>query len=55
MGDAQGASCFGPDYETALILDADLCKRRLRRKVPMHFVTSEPYIGHLGLSGVGES
>ncbi len=30
-------------------------KRRLRHKVPMIFVTSEPYIGHLGLGGVGNS
>ena len=49
------ASCFGPAYEYAFILDADLRKRRLRSKVPMTFVTSEPYIGHLGLGGVGDS
>lgn len=55
IGAAQGASCFGPAYEFALILDADLRKRKLRDRVPMHFVTSEPYIGHLGLGGVGDS
>ncbi len=49
------ASCFGPAYEYAFILDADLRKRKLRDKVPMTFVTSEPYIGHLGLGGVGDS
>ncbi|MGB5337472.1 MAG: FAD-dependent oxidoreductase [Gammaproteobacteria bacterium] len=49
------ASCFGPAYEFAFILDADLRKRRKRNKVPMTFVTSEPYIGHLGLGGVGDS
>jgi sulfide:quinone oxidoreductase len=49
------ASCFGPAYEFAFILDADLRKRRQRNKVPMTFVTSEPYIGHLGLGGVGDS
>jgi len=32
------ASCFGPAYEFAFIVD-----------------TSEPYIGHLGLAGVGDS
>mgnify|MGYP000275975342 CR=1 FL=1 len=47
------ASCFGPAYEFAFIMDTDLCKRKLRDKVPMVFVTSEPYIGHLGLGGVG--
>jgi len=55
VGTAPGASCFGPAYEFALILDADLRKRKLRHKVPMTFVTSEPYIGHLGLGGVGDS
>jgi sulfide:quinone oxidoreductase len=38
-----------------MILDADLRKRKLRDKVPMTFVTSEPYIGHMGLGGVGDS
>lgn len=49
------ASCFGPAYEYAFILDSDLRKRRVRDRVPMTFVTSEPYIGHLGLGGVGDS
>ena len=55
IGAVQGASCFGPAYEFAMILDADLRKRKLRDKVPMTFVTSEPYIGHMGLGGVGDS
>jgi len=55
VGAVQGASCFGPAYEFALILDADLRKRKLRHRVPMTFVTSEPYIGHMGLGGVGDS
>ena len=49
------ASCFGPAYEFAFIVSADLRRRRLRNKVPITFVTSEPYIGHLGLGGVGDS
>lgn len=49
------ASCFGPAYEFAFIVDADLRKRKIRHKYPMTFVTSEPYIGHLGLAGVGDS
>ncbi len=49
------ASCFGPAYEFAFIVDADLRRRKMRDKVPMTFVTSEPYIGHLGLGGVGDS
>ncbi len=55
IGAAPGASCFGPAYEFATIVDADLRKRRMRDKVPMTYVTSEPYIGHLGLGGVGDS
>ena len=55
IGAVQGASCFGPAYEFAMILDSDLRKRKLRDKVPMTFVSSEPYIGHMGLGGVGDS
>jgi sulfide:quinone oxidoreductase len=55
VGAAQGASCFGPAYEFAMILDTELRKRRIRDKVPMTFVTPEPYIGHLGLDGVGDT
>ncbi|HEX2944285.1 MAG TPA: FAD-dependent oxidoreductase [Rhodopila sp.] len=55
IGAVQGASCFGPAYEFAYILDTELRRRRLRDRVPMTFVTSEPYIGHLGLDGVGDT
>lgn len=55
IGAAQGASCFGPAYEFAMIVDADLRRRKIRDRVPMTFVTSEPYIGHMGLGGVGDS
>lgn len=55
VGAAPGASCFGPAYEFAMILDTDLRKRKLRDRVPMTFVSSEPYIGHMGLGGVGDS
>ena len=55
VGAVQGASCYGPAYEFAMIMDTDLRKRKIRDKVPMTFVTAEPYIGHLGLGGVGDS
>ena len=55
VGAVQGASCFGPAYEFAFIMETDLRRRKIRDKVPMTFVTSEPYIGHLGLGGVGDS
>lgn len=55
VGAVQGASCFGPAYEFAFILDKALRDAKVRDKVPMTFVTSEPYIGHLGLDGVGDT
>lgn len=55
VGAVQGASCFGPAYEFAMILDTELKKRKVRDRVPMTFVTAEPYIGHLGLDGVGDT
>jgi len=55
VGAVQGASCFGPAYEFAFILDKDLRDRRIRDQVPITLVTPEPYIGHLGLDGVGDS
>ena len=55
VGAVQMASCFGPAYEFAGILDTELRKRKIRDRVPMTFVTSEPYVGHLGLGGVGDS
>ena len=55
IGAMAGASCFGPAYEFAFIFARDLANRKIRNKVPITFVTSEPYIGHLGLGGVGDS
>jgi len=55
IGAMPSASCFGPAYEFAFIFSTDLKRRKLRNKVPITYVTSEPYIGHLGLGGVGDS
>ncbi len=55
VGAAQGASCYGPAYEFAFILDTELRRRKIRDRVPMTYVTPEPYIGHLGLDGVGDT
>jgi sulfide:quinone oxidoreductase len=55
VGAVQGASCFGPAYEFIFMLDTELRRRRIRDRVPMTFVTAEPYIGHLGLDGVGDT
>jgi sulfide:quinone oxidoreductase len=56
IGAMGGASCFGPAYEYAMIVASDLKKRGMRDKIPSFtFVTSEPYLGHLGIQGVGDS
>ena len=55
VGAVQGASCYGPAYEFAFILDTALRRAKVRDRVPMTFVTPEPYIGHLGLDGVGDT
>lgn len=55
VGAVQGASCYGPAYEIALILDTELRRRKIRDKVLMTFVTAKPYIGPLGPGGVGDT
>ncbi|HEX5360419.1 MAG TPA: FAD/NAD(P)-binding oxidoreductase [Fluviicoccus sp.] len=55
VGAMPGASCFGPAYEYAFILETALRRAKVRDRVPMTYVSSEPYIGHLGLGGVGDS
>ncbi len=55
VGAVQGASCYGPAYEYLMILETELRKKKMRDQVPMTFVTAEPYIGHLGLGGVGDT
>jgi sulfide:quinone oxidoreductase len=55
IGSVQGVSCFGPPYEYVFEIDTELRRRKLRHKVPMVFVTSEPYIGHFGIGGLRNS
>jgi sulfide:quinone oxidoreductase len=55
IGSVQGVSCFGPPYEYAFEVDTELRRRRIRHKVPIIFITSEPYIGHFGIGGLGKS
>ena len=55
IGAMPGASCFGPAYEFAFIFSKDLQRRKLRNKVPITYVSPEPYVGHMGLGGVGDS
>ncbi len=55
IGAPQGASCFGPAYELAFMIDTELRRRKMRHSVPITFVTSEPYLSHMGIGGVGKS
>ena len=55
VGSVQGASCLGPPYEYVFEADAALRQRKIRHKVPIVFVTSEPYIGHFGIGGLRNS
>lgn len=55
LGATQGVSCFGPVYELAFMMDYFLRKQGIRDKVPMYFLTSEPFIGHMGVGGLGRS
>lgn len=58
IGATQGASCFGPAYEFALLLQHELHKaggNLLVSQCPITFVTPEPFVGHLGLKGTKDS
>jgi sulfide:quinone oxidoreductase len=55
IGATQGASCYGPAYEYAMLAVTELRRRKIRDRTPITFVTPEPYIGHLGLGGVGDT
>ncbi len=55
VGAAAGASCFGPAYEFAMLANHALRQKGLRDQVPITFVTSEPYAGHLGIGGMANS
>lgn len=55
VGSAQMVSCFGPSYELAFEMDAELRRRKMRHKVPILYLTSEPYLGHMGVGGLGTS
>lgn len=55
VGCAPGASCIGPAYEFAFEIHHMLARRKLRHKVPIAFVTPEPFVGHFGVGGFGKA
>jgi len=55
IGSAQGASCLGPAYELALMIDLELRRRKKRHQFHLHFITPEPFLGHFGIGGTGKA
>jgi NADH dehydrogenase FAD-containing subunit len=52
VGATQGAGCFGAAYEFLFNLSYQLKKAGLRGKVPLTYVTAEPFLGHFGIGGL---
>lgn len=55
VGTAQGGSCFGASYEFLFNIKHRIKKAGLEDVAPVTFITAEPYLGHFGLGGVGDS
>jgi sulfide:quinone oxidoreductase len=54
LGSTQYASCFGAEYEIASNIDRALREAKIRDKVPVTFITAEPFLGHFGIGGMGK-
>ncbi len=52
IGATQGAACFGAAYEFVFNIEYALRKAGVRDKVPITFVTAEPFAGHFGIGGL---
>ena len=52
VGATQGAGCFGAAYEFLFNTSYQLRKAGLRKRVPLTYVTSEPFLGHFGIGGL---
>lgn len=55
VGTAQGGSCFGASYEFLFNVRHRIGKAGLAHRAPVTFISAEPYLGHFGLGGVGDS
>lgn len=53
IGAAAGASCIGPAYEIAMMIDAVLRRAKKRHRFTLSFLTPEPFLGHFGVGGIG--
>lgn len=52
---APGATQYQNAYQYVLNVDRLLRRYRLRDQVPLCFVTPEPFLGHFGVGGIGDS
>src|SRR6266498_1932953 len=52
IGATQGAGCFGAAYEFLFNTSYQLRKAGLRKRVPLTYVTAEPFLGHFGIGGL---
>ncbi len=52
VGATQGAGCFGAAYEFLFNTSYRLKKAGLRKRVRLHYVSSEPFLGHFGIGGL---
>ncbi|MCB0917358.1 MAG: FAD-dependent oxidoreductase [Actinobacteria bacterium] len=57
VGATQSAGCFGAAYEFLFNLSHQLKKHKIKDRVKLTYVTSEPFLGHFGIGGLphGES
>lgn len=55
IGAAAGASCVGPAYEIAMMIDTVLKRAKKRHRFSVTFITPEPFLGHFGVGGIGAS
>ncbi|MFO0850683.1 MAG: FAD-dependent oxidoreductase [Gemmataceae bacterium] len=51
VGATQGSSCYGAAYEFVFNLEYALRRAKVRDKVSVTYVTSEPFPGHFGIGG----
>jgi sulfide:quinone oxidoreductase len=49
IGATQGAGCFGAAYEFLFNASYQLRKAGLHKRVPLTYVTAEPFLGHFGI------
>ena len=48
----QGTGCFGAAYEFVFNVAYQLRKHGLKQRVPISYVTAEPFLGHFGIGGL---